>query len=31
LSVDNTWSALRFTHPKPGKTYNNSHGTLQRS
>ena len=28
LSVDDTWSALKFTHPKPGKTYNNSHGTL---
>lgn len=29
LSVDNTWSALKFTHPKPGKVYNNSHGTLR--
>ena len=28
LSVDDTWSALKFTHPRPGKTYNNSHGTL---
>lgn len=28
LSVDATWSALKFTHPKPGKTYNNSHGKL---
>lgn len=28
LSVDETWSALKFTHPKPGKTYNNSHGIL---
>lgn len=28
VSVDNTWSALKFTRPKPGKTYNNSHGTL---
>ena len=28
LSVDETWSALKFTHPKPGKSYNNSHGTL---
>lgn len=26
LSVDETWSALKFTHPKPGKTYRNSHG-----
>ena len=31
LSVDETWSALKFTHPKPGKTYNNSHGTLPTS
>ncbi|WP_207345419.1 hypothetical protein [Arthrobacter sp. E3] len=28
LSVDATWSALKFTHPLPGKNYNNSHGTL---
>lgn len=28
MSVDGTWSALKFTHPKPGKTYNNSHGRL---
>ncbi len=28
LSVDDTWSALRFTHPKPGRQYNNSYGTL---
>jgi hypothetical protein len=28
LSVDETWAALKFTHPKPGKVYNNSHGTL---
>lgn len=28
LSVDDTWSALKFTNPKPGKTYNNSHGSL---
>lgn len=28
LSVDATWSALKFTHPKKGKTYNNSHGKL---
>lgn len=28
LSVDETWSALKFTHPKPGKVYCNSHGTL---
>lgn len=28
LSVDDTWSALKFTHPKTGKTYHNSHGAL---
>ena len=28
LSVDDTWSALKFTHPKKGKTYHNSHGAL---
>lgn len=28
LSVDTTWSALKFTHPKKGKTYHNSYGTL---
>lgn len=28
LSVDATWSALKFTHPKKGKVYNNSHGKL---
>lgn len=27
-SVDATWSALKFTHPKKGKVYNNSYGTL---
>lgn len=31
LSVNGTWSALKFTHPKPGKTYNNSHGQLPAS
>lgn len=29
LSVDATWLALKFTHPKEGKTYNNSHGKLR--
>lgn len=29
LSVDSTWSALKFTHPKPGKEYNNSYGKLK--
>ena len=28
LSIDDTWSALRFTHPKPGTRYANSYGTL---
>lgn len=28
LSINATWSALKFTHPKKGKVYNNSHGTL---
>jgi hypothetical protein len=29
LRIDDVWTALKFTHPKPGKTYNNSYGTLQ--
>lgn len=28
LRIDETWTALKFTHPKPGKTYNNSYGRL---
>ncbi len=28
LRIDDTWTALRFTHPKPGKVYANSYGTL---
>jgi hypothetical protein len=28
LSVDSTWSAIKFTHPKPGKVYRNRYGTL---
>ena len=28
LSVDGTWSALKFTHPIKGKIYHNSHGQL---
>ena len=31
LSVDSTWSGLKFTRPKPGKTYHNSHGQLPAS
>lgn len=29
LSVNFVWSALKFTHPKKGKTYNNSHAKLR--
>ncbi|WP_156308713.1 hypothetical protein [Sphingobacterium endophyticum] len=29
LSVNKVWSALKFTHPKKGKTYNNSHAKLK--
>ncbi|WP_413452811.1 hypothetical protein AA0Y32_08815 [Georgenia phoenicis] len=28
LRVDDTWSALKLTLPKPGKIYHNSYGTL---
>ena len=28
LRVDDTWTGLRFTHPKEGKVYANSYGTL---
>lgn len=28
LRIDDVWSGLKFTHPKPGKTYANSYGTL---
>lgn len=28
VSVDDTWSALRFTHPRPGVEYRNSYGRL---
>ena len=28
LSVNATWSAIKFTHPKKGKKYNNSYGKL---
>ena len=28
LRVDDTWSAIKFTHPKPGKVYHNTYGTL---
>ena len=29
LSINSTWSGLKFTHPKKGKTYNNSHAVLK--
>lgn len=28
LRVDDTWSAIKFTHPKPGRQYKNSYGQL---
>ncbi len=28
LRIDDTWTALKFTRPKPGKVYNNSYGKL---
>ena len=28
LAVDDTWSAIKFTHPVPGRSYANSYGTL---
>ena len=28
LRIDETWTGLRFTHPKSGKIYANSYGTL---
>ncbi|RYD56645.1 MAG: hypothetical protein EOP56_11380 [Sphingobacteriales bacterium] len=30
LSINNIWSAIKFTHPKEGKVYNNSYGVLNR-
>ncbi len=29
LSINSFWSGLKFTHPKKGKVYNNSYGTLK--
>lgn len=29
LSINSIWSALKFTHPKNGKVYNNSHAELK--
>lgn len=28
LSINSVWSAIKFTHPKKGKVYKNSHGEL---
>jgi len=30
ISVNATWSAIKFTHPKKGKVYRNSYGTLRK-
>lgn len=29
ISINATWSAIKFTHPKEGKVYNNSYGKLK--
>ena len=29
ISLDDIWSALKFTHPKQGKIYRNSYGVLK--
>ncbi len=29
ISIDETWSALKFTHPRQGKVYNNRYGQLK--
>jgi hypothetical protein len=29
ISIDETWSAIKFTHPKEGKIYKNSYGKLK--
>jgi hypothetical protein len=31
LSIDATWSAIKFTHPKKDKTYDNTYGRLPSS
>lgn len=28
IGIDSVWSAIKFTHPKPGKRYNNRYGKL---
>jgi hypothetical protein len=29
ISIDETWSAIKFTHPRKGKVYKNSYGRLK--
>lgn len=29
ISINSTWSAIKFTHPKKGKLYKNSYGKLK--
>jgi len=29
ISINGTWSAIKFTHPKKGKVYKNSYGKLK--
>jgi hypothetical protein len=29
ISIDETWSAIKFTHPRQGKVYKNSYGKLK--
>lgn len=29
ISLNQTWSAIKFTHPRKGKVYNNSYGKLK--
>ena len=29
ISLDTVWSAIKFTHPEPGKIYQNSYGQLK--
>jgi hypothetical protein len=31
LSINSSWSAIKFTHPKKGKVYHNSYGKLKHS
>jgi hypothetical protein len=30
ISINETWSAIKFTHPRKGKVYNNKYGTLKK-